>query len=162
MSNYVAANDSIDITKAGDGIFFMDSRTTAARIRDGLSNTIALGERVYLLNNGVTGVDPYQGYPYFGFLRPEAGCIYCVRGTRQASSHGIRDALGSALMGINEPSMLIDSADSRSSRCFSSYHAGGAQFAMADGSVRFLSESIGLATLQGMIAVRDGSLPPTD
>lgn len=162
LSNYVAANHSNNVNKVGDGIFFMDSRTATARIRDGLSNTIALGERVYLLNNGVTGVDPQQGYPYFGFLRPEAGCVYCVRGTRQHSSLGIRDALGSAFMGINEPSMLVGSADSSSSRSFSSYHPGGAQFAMADGSVRFISESIGLATLRGMIAVRDGSLPPTD
>jgi prepilin-type N-terminal cleavage/methylation domain-containing protein/prepilin-type processing-associated H-X9-DG protein len=162
LSNYVAANHSNNTLKVGDGIFFMDSRTAAARIRDGLSNTIALGERVFLLNNGITGIDPQQGYSYSGFLKPQAGCIYCVRGTRQQSSWGIRDALGSAFMGINEPSMLVGSADSSSSRVFSSYHQGGGQFSMADGSVRFISDSIGLATLRGMIAVRDGSLPPAE
>jgi len=79
-----------------------------------------------------------------------------VRGTRQQSSFGIRDALGSAFMGINEPSMLVGSANSSSSRVFSSYHRGGAQFTMADGSVRFLSESIGLAIFRDLISIADG------
>jgi prepilin-type N-terminal cleavage/methylation domain-containing protein/prepilin-type processing-associated H-X9-DG protein len=162
LSNYVAANHSSDILRAGDGMFFMDSRTSAARIRDGLSNTIALGERVYFLNNGVTGVDPQQGYPYSGRLLPQAGCVYCVRGTRQMSSFGIRDALASALMGINEPSMLVGSADSVSSRGFSSYHPGGAQFTFGDGSVRFLSTSTGLAVLRDLISVRDGRSTTAD
>jgi prepilin-type N-terminal cleavage/methylation domain-containing protein/prepilin-type processing-associated H-X9-DG protein len=162
LSNYVAANHSTDILKVGDGIFFMDSKTSASKILDGLSKTIALGERVYFLNNGITGIDPMQGYPYSGFLMPQAGCIYCVRGTRQQSSFGIRDALATAFMGINEPSMLIDSADSRSSRVFSSYHRGGAQFTMADGSVRFLSESIGLAILRDLVSIADGRSTTAD
>jgi prepilin-type N-terminal cleavage/methylation domain-containing protein/prepilin-type processing-associated H-X9-DG protein len=156
MSNYVAANHSNDIMRAGDGMFFMDSKSTSAKIADGLSKTIALGERTYLLRNGVTGVDPVQGYRYNGFLSPYAGCVYCVRGTRQQSSFGIRDGLGAALMGINEPSVLMDSADSRASRGFSSYHGSGAQFAMADGSVRYLSETIGLAILRDLISINDG------
>jgi prepilin-type processing-associated H-X9-DG protein len=134
----------------------MDSKTSAAKIQDGLSKTIALGERVFFLNNGVTGQDPQQPTVYTGFLMPQAGCIYCVRGTRQQSSWGIRDALGSAFMGINEPSMLVNSANSSSSRVFSSYHRGGAQFTMADGSVRFLSESTGLAILRDLISIADG------
>lgn len=156
LSNYVAANHSSNTLKVGDGIFFMNSKTSAARILDGLSKTIALGERVYFLYNGITGIDPQQGYAYNGFLMPQAACIYCVRGTRQQSSFGIRDVLGSAFMAINEPSMLVGSADSSSSRGFSSYHRGGAQFTMADGSVRFLSESTGLAILRDLISIADG------
>lgn len=156
MSNYVAANHSNNVLKVGDGMFFMDSKTSSAKILDGLSKTIALGERTYLLKNGITGVDPEQGYSYSGFTLPTAGCAYCVRGTRQMSSHGIRDGLGSALMGINEPSVLIGSADSRASRGFSSYHGPGAQFAMADGSVRYLSETVGLAVLRDLISIADG------
>jgi prepilin-type N-terminal cleavage/methylation domain-containing protein/prepilin-type processing-associated H-X9-DG protein len=156
LSNYAAANGSDNVYKVGNGIFFMDSKTSASKILDGLSKTIALGERVYFLNNGITGIDPQQGYAYNGFLMPQAACIYCVRGTRQLSSFGIRDALAAAFMGINEPSMLVGSADSSSSRGFSSYHRGGAQFTMADGSVRFLSESIGLAILQDLISIADG------
>jgi prepilin-type processing-associated H-X9-DG protein len=162
LSNYVAANHSNNTAKVGDGIFFMDSKTSAAKIQDGLSKTIALGERVFFLNNGVTGQDPQQPTVYTGFLMPQAGCIYCVRGTRQQSSWGIRDALGSAFMGINEPSMLVNSANSSSSRVFSSYHRGGAQFTMADGSVRFLSESTGLAILRDLISIADGRSTTAD
>ena len=156
MSNYVAANHSNDIMRVGDGMFFMDSKSTSAKIPDGLSKTIAFGERTYLLNNGISGVDPDQGYSYNGFLSPFAGCVYCVRGTRQQSSFGIRDGLGSALMGINEPSVLMGSSDSRASRGFSSYHRPGAQFTMADGSVRYLSDTVGLAILRDLISVNDG------
>jgi prepilin-type processing-associated H-X9-DG protein len=72
------------------------------------------------------------------------------------SSWGIRDGLGSALMGINEPSVLMGSSDSRASRGFSSYHGSGAQFAMADGSVRYLSDTVGLAVLRDLISINDG------
>jgi prepilin-type N-terminal cleavage/methylation domain-containing protein/prepilin-type processing-associated H-X9-DG protein len=161
LSNYVAANHSIDIMRNGNGIFFMDSKTTAGRIQDGLSKSIALGERVFILNNGVTGQDPNNTQVYAGFLKPQAGCTYCVRGSRELSSHGIRDALASGLTGINEPSMLIGFAESQSARGFSSYHRGGAQFTMADGSVRFLSESIGVI-LRDLISIADGSSRTAD
>ena len=162
MANYVAANHSSDILRVGDGMFFMDSKTTTAKILDGSSRTIAVGERVFILNNGIVGVDPEQGYSYSGFITPQAGCVYCVRGTRQQSSYGIRDGLASALMGINEPSTLVGSSDSVSSRGFSSYHRGGAQVGMADGGVRFLSENTGLAILRDLISLGDGRSTPLE
>jgi len=59
-------------------------------------------------------------------------------------------------MGINEPSMLVGSADSSSSRVFSSYHRGGGQFAMADGSVRGIGPDVSLDTLSRLGNRRDG------
>jgi prepilin-type processing-associated H-X9-DG protein len=82
--------------------------------------------------------------------------VYCVRGSRQLSSHGIRDALSSGLHAINEPSLLVGSADSRAARSFSSYHDNGAVFGFADGSVRFLAEATSLAILRDLISVADG------
>jgi len=162
LANYVAANNSTDIMRDGNGIFFMDSKTTAARIQDGLSKTLALGERVYILNNGATGTDPGNGQNFPPAIRPQAGCVYCVRGSRQQSSWGIRDSLASGGNGINEPSMLIAYSESVAARIFSSYHRGGALFTFADGSVRFLSDSTGLAILRDLISIADGRSTTAD
>ena len=156
MSSYVAANHSTDILRNGDGMFFMDSNLEIKKLTDGTSKTIALGERVWTNFNGITGVDPDQGYSYSGSVKPQAGCVFCVRGSRQQSSFGIRDGLACGLHGINEPSTLIGSADSRSSRVFGSYHPGGALFAMADGSTRFFQNTLGISILRNLIAIADG------
>jgi prepilin-type N-terminal cleavage/methylation domain-containing protein len=156
MSNYVAANDSTDIRRVGDGMFFMDSHLELKKLTDGTSKTIALGERVWQYFNGVTGVDPAQGYSYFGSVMPQAGCVFCVRGSRERSSFGIRDGLACGLHGFNEPRALIDSADSRASRVFISYHPRGALCAMADGSTRFFQDTLGLSILRNLIAIADG------
>jgi hypothetical protein len=57
-------------------------------------------------------------------------------GSRERSSHGIRDVVSSAQAGVNEPSMLIAYAKSIKARRFSSYRRGGAQFTFAHGRSR--------------------------
>jgi prepilin-type N-terminal cleavage/methylation domain-containing protein len=157
MSNYVAANHSTDILRNGDGMFFMDSNLEIKKLTDGTSKTIALGERVFEMFNGITGTDPGNGNIFSGSIKPQAGCVFCVRGTREASSFGIRDGLGSGYMGINMPNSLIASTNSSSARSFcSSYHPGGALCAMADGSTRFFQNSVGLSILRNLIAIADG------
>jgi len=159
MSNYVAANNSGDIFRNGDGMFFMDSVVEIKNITDGTSKTIALGERVYRLFNGITGTDPGNSQTFSGSIRPQAGCVFCVRGTRQQSSWGIRDGLGAMPTGggINKPSSIISYTESVSARSFcSSYHPGGAQCTMADGSTRFFSESTSLGVMRDLIAIADG------
>lgn len=45
---------------------------------------------------------------------------------------------------------------------FNSMHAGGVNFVFADGSVKFLTDTISLAILQQLAHRADGKLPPTD
>jgi prepilin-type N-terminal cleavage/methylation domain-containing protein len=159
MSNYVAANHSNNTMRIGNGIFFMDSEVKIKDITDGTTKTIALGERVYRMFNGITGTDPANSQTFSGSIRPQAGCVFCVRGTRQQSSWGIRDGLGAMPTGggINKPSSIISYTESVSARTFcSSYHPGGAQCTMADGSTRFFSESTSLGVMRDLIAIADG------
>ena len=159
MSNYVAANNADSIRRIGDGMFFMDSRVGIKDITDGTSKTLALGERVYRMYNGITGTDPANSQTFNGSVRPQAGCVFCVRGTREASSFGVRDSLGCMRSGggINKPDTLISWTESYAAQSFcSSYHPGGAQGVMADGSTRFFSQTIGLGVMQDLIAIGDG------
>ena len=115
-----------------NGLFFTNSGVELASITDGLSQTIAIGERAW-----------YQGSATWA-------------GT--ANVHGEWGSGNSAILGrvyyrINEMpdppgvmitprSDLVISARWSSRSGFGSYHAGGAYFLFADGSVHFLSENL--------------------
>ncbi len=158
LSNYVAANDSTNTRRLGNGMFYMDSKVSLRDLTDGTSNTIALGERADILSNGLTGIDPGNSAIYTGTLNTQAGCVLCTRGSREASSLGIRDVLGSGAFPINGPQTLVGSSESGAARSFSSAHKGGCQFTLADGSVRFISENVNLTLFRNLISIRDGAV----
>jgi prepilin-type N-terminal cleavage/methylation domain-containing protein/prepilin-type processing-associated H-X9-DG protein len=106
-----------------NGIFWRDSRVSIRDVTDGTSSTLLLGERVWELKN------------------PAGGTANCraanVFGTRIANEQSQADqTLGSATVEINL------SSSNNCNKGFSSLHPGGAQFALCDGSVRFISEEI--------------------
>ena len=123
------------IDATNNGVLFLNSRLSFRELRDGSSQTILLGE----------------------FL-PEPDSLGWASGTRAT----LRNA--SQILGGNynqpqspeipapaEPSSLLVGG-------FGSYHTGGAQFALADGSVRFLSISISPALLKRLGNRADGEL----
>lgn len=96
------------------------SATRISEILDGTSNTFAVGERAYQLQ-GVT-------------LR--AGVVLGQNGdTGNHNRQGQVYTLGAGRWKINDTC-------NDCGRGFSSHHAGGAQFLMCDGAVRFVSENI--------------------
>ncbi|WP_262026316.1 DUF1559 domain-containing protein [Blastopirellula sp. J2-11] len=104
-----------------------------ADIVDGLSNTIFFGERAWVLkaNNGtqvVAGAATWAG----------ASSIY-DQSADSTANWVHTGALASARAHINEAN---GATYDYSRRSFSSQHPGGANFALGDGSVRFLPETI--------------------
>lgn len=125
-ANYLGVFGTADVTvnpSQGDGCFFHNSHVRFADILDGLSNTLAIGERSSkLISSTWTGV--IHGAP-----DPMARVV------------GVCDHVPNDPHAHNED--------------FSSYHATGAHFALADGSVRLLGSDIDLAVYQGL-ATRAG------
>jgi prepilin-type N-terminal cleavage/methylation domain-containing protein/prepilin-type processing-associated H-X9-DG protein len=129
-----------------DGVFQINSKTKFAEITDGLSNTILLSER-YHFDPEWPDLPNHRGWGWANYLAPQ-------------------DHFGGALQPINyrlplgsgpEPDYSLQ--DNRLSS-FSSGHSGGANAALADGSVRFLTSSSAgdLANLQRLVRPRDGQV----
>lgn len=118
----------------GNGIFYAFSKTKFRDITDGTSNTLFVGE--------VTG-DPNQA-------------TSSSTTTYNANSYAVYNMLDTS-SGINGPFTVPGGGvfDWRP-QGFSSYHPGGAHFALADGSVRFLPETIDQTLLSGL-TTRAGS-----
>lgn len=109
-------------SQAPSGIFWRQSKVAMRDITDGTSNTIAIGERAWRLNN-----------PAGGTFSCNAAVVFGTSNENEQLS--IRHVLGGSTVRINQPH----------SECiygFSSMHPGGSQFVLCDGSVRFLSETI--------------------
>ncbi len=123
----------------GNGVFYVDSRTRFADVRDGLSNTIFVSEvpdtggdpigpfgggcdRRAMFSNGADGNPPYEMTEY----------LIAAEGNDPING-GAEEAAGS-------------------------WHPGGAHFLMGDGSVRFLSENMDMATYQGLSTRAEGEV----
>jgi prepilin-type N-terminal cleavage/methylation domain-containing protein/prepilin-type processing-associated H-X9-DG protein len=127
-----------------NGILFVNSRVAVKDVTDGTSNTFLVGETKYCTTptaraDGVhvswsSGANLYEfGNPY--------GLAGAVLQINAVATHG-----GNA----NQLETF--------SRLFGSFHPRGCHFAFADGSVRFVSEDVPLATLR-QLAIRDDGLP---
>ncbi len=100
---------------AGDGLFYRNSRTRFADIRDGQSNTLMVGERAYRQPGSDEGSATWVGV---------------VPGAKRSMARVVGRA------GRVPNDVLGDFAD------FGSWHPFGANFVMADGSVRMISDEI--------------------
>jgi prepilin-type N-terminal cleavage/methylation domain-containing protein/prepilin-type processing-associated H-X9-DG protein len=134
-------------------IFGENSATKVSQIPDGSSNTFMIGETtVEPRCNGWGPVWGYRGWVQVG-LDP----------ARTTSGQGINDWSYSA--SFTTCGMVGGTNPPRRGRLgdwgrIGSYHTNGAQFAMGDGSVRFVNERIPATTLRLVALIADGQPPP--
>lgn len=115
---YFRYSGQVHLQVPNDGLFYGESSTRFAAISDGLSNTIALGERTVL---PVYANNPKRWPSWCG-----PGGLTPSKGVASTVSSSVYDKM-------NHPTDI---------HLFSSEHMGGANFCFADGSVHFITETI--------------------
>lgn len=146
VGNGLKFTETMCITKwrsAMTGVIYDGSRTRLAEITDGASNTLLFGERTWgILDPGTRS--EYAKWQVGDTFDTTFDTFYLINGYKKYPFGSI-------------------SADSRLGGGWwvpltsaSSYHSGGANFAMVDGSVRFLKEGIDTWTND---ITRDGGYP---
>ncbi len=139
-----------------NGIFYHNSRTTVDDIRDGLSNTLLVGESKYVGTPRTFGSD--------GAWWSWAASI---RGDRSNPSlfniSATVDPLNNPQNGeyteqeiIHHRGVFEGAHHGGQQRVYGSWHPGGGYFCFADGAVRFLNEAIDLQTYRRLGTIADG------
>jgi prepilin-type N-terminal cleavage/methylation domain-containing protein/prepilin-type processing-associated H-X9-DG protein len=136
-----------------DGIFWVDSSVGLKDIKDGTSNTLLFGERIHFdpewdVRQPVVlpGIDSLAHHGKWGFVAGPGGVMANVT-LHTAVKINYRVPTG------GDSSALLNRLSA-----FGSGHAGGANFAFADGHVLFLSESMSLQILQALSTRRGGEV----
>jgi prepilin-type N-terminal cleavage/methylation domain-containing protein/prepilin-type processing-associated H-X9-DG protein len=138
-------------TMTQDGMFYINSKVKIADVLDGLSNTLLIGERFHF--------DPN----FDQINKSGCGAIANCTGWAWANAFGGFDYIFSAAVPINytvPPGITSDPTffyiDSRLN-AFGSGHSGGANFAMGDGSARFVSQNVALVQVLQPLSTRAGN-----
>jgi prepilin-type N-terminal cleavage/methylation domain-containing protein/prepilin-type processing-associated H-X9-DG protein len=133
---------------ANNGVMIRNDNGNAAialkAITDGLSNTVMLGESAFGPRDEDEGVRPWV----VGAFGTPAPCIYHVRNVVYPINKGARTAGGPSIK--------------RNDLGLGSEHSNGAHLAFADGSVRFLNESMELRTLFALASRAGDEVLPGD
>ncbi len=135
---YAGSSSSIEtpIDADNDGMFFLNSGVRDSDITDGLSYTLFVGEKLSRRSE-------------------DLGWISGTRSSLRTTGIGI-NVENQRIRGPQKPGAKIDDLYVGG---FSSDHPGGAYLLMGDGSVRYRSDTVDLATLQQMASRADGEIP---
>ena len=131
MNNYAASfgGESVRIDVKNNGVMFLNSDIGFRQIRDGASNTIMVGEKCVIEEANELGWT--------------SGTKSTLRNTGVPINRGWD--VGGTAPGAARFRKALPPPDDTSTSGFSSYHVGGSQFVLADGSVRLISENVNLS-----------------
>jgi prepilin-type N-terminal cleavage/methylation domain-containing protein/prepilin-type processing-associated H-X9-DG protein len=153
---------------SGDGVFLLNQKIGFKHIADGTSNTVAFSE--ILLGSGASGAGPTPADPRRQFVQlpgstpttpaacaPNAATVWSgMRGDRWVNG-GYLSTLYNAYAPPNPSGFYdcINAANNYGLASARSGHPGGVNLLLCDGSVRFVSDGIDLATWRAL-ATRAG------
>jgi len=128
-----------------NGLFFPESHTRIGQITDGTSNTLAIGERLYVWRDWLSG-STWKGDPP---TRICTGASKNVHYPLNADPTEFGYYKFDFAVPLAQRKLLLNELQ------FNAEHSGGVQFCYADGSVHFLPDTIDFTVLQAM-ATKDG------
>ena len=149
--NYVANTGTAAVRIAhGLGMFYQNSDTDIADVADGTSNTLMIAESL------VRGSGVAWGEPGAYWIGGAHGCYGFT--TLEAPNTPLPDQILACQTTTNPdaPCTSIGPSISTTFNYARSSHTGGVQVLLADGSVRFVSDSVNLLTWQAL-ATRNGN-----
>jgi prepilin-type N-terminal cleavage/methylation domain-containing protein/prepilin-type processing-associated H-X9-DG protein len=128
-------------------IFGENSETTLPDIADGTTNTLLMGEQTLELFNGVTSSWAYAGWVSVG-IDPVGKWNVTF------------PAQGLNIWNYNNNTSPLNNQVGRRASWYNaaSLHTGGVNFVMADGSVRFIQQSIDIPNLSRLSRMADGEV----
>lgn len=124
------------------------STTRMRDVLDGTSNTFMFGERtggvkIYYKNNVATGIPAVIAQTNGGNWADALAFEHWIDGTLYDGT------------GARGPCAMCTNLRGRG---YHSFHTGGCQFAMADGSVRFVNENVAQSTFAALITIQKGEI----
>lgn len=126
------------------GAYSPSKAATSSDIGDGMSNTIMIGES----SRGVgKGFVPYRTGWAFGSRGKEVEIVPTIYAHVLISIYAVK-SIGEHP--INADVDFLSDVSLQNSQCFNSNHTGGAQFAYADGSTKFVDQGIEQDILQSL------------
>ena len=133
-ANYGSSAKLPYVQSNANGVFQYQNSIQVSAIKDGTSNTIAFGEMANSLIPVANGRYGFGVWPTSGLTPGESGWMATMFGINPQKRYPITTTDYISSVGPGQPLMLAMSP--------SSWHPGGANMGMADGSVRFMKETI--------------------